>query len=82
LAVPNPDRIHVVKKGGEWKAEREGAKRASATGSTQGEVEKRAKEIGRKSGGAEVVVHRPDGSIRDSDTIPNSNESSKRDTKH
>lgn len=80
--MPRSDRIHVVKEGDRWKAEREGAKRASATGSTQAEVERRAKEIGRNSGGAQVVVHRPDGSIRDADTIPEARESSKRDTKH
>lgn len=67
--MPNSKRIHVVTEGDHWKAVREGAERASATGRTQTEVEQRAKDIGRNSGGAEVITHRPDGSIRDSDTI-------------
>jgi hypothetical protein len=76
------DRIHVTKKGDHWQAKREGAGRASATGKTQGAVEKRAKEIGDNSGGAQVIIHRPKGPIRDADTTRRGNESSWKDTKH
>ena len=79
--MPRKDRIHVTKDGDKWKAKREGAKRASATGRTQGETEKRAKEIADNTG-AQVITHRPDGRIRDADTMGRANESSKRDTKH
>jgi Uncharacterized protein conserved in bacteria (DUF2188) len=64
------NRMHVVKDGAKWKALWEGGKRASASGSTQAEIERRAKEIVRRAGGGEVVTHRPDGLIRDSDTVP------------
>lgn len=75
-------RIHVVPDGSRWKAEWEGVDRASATGATQAEMEQRAKEIALGAGGAEVVVHRPDGSIRDSDTIGRPDPFPPRDTKH
>ena len=76
------DRIHVVPDGVDWKAKREGADRASATGGTQHEVEQRAKEIARNSGGGEVIVHRPDGTIRDSDTIGKPDPNPPRDSRH
>lgn len=75
-------RIHVVPDGDRWKAEWEGADRASVTGDTQGEVERRAKEIAGKPGGADVVIHRPDGKIRDSDTIGRPDPYPPRDAKH
>jgi hypothetical protein len=75
-------RIHVTPDGDRWKAEWEGADRASAIGETQSEVEQRAKEIARNSGGAEVVIHRPDGTIRDSDTIGRPDPNPPKDTKH
>jgi len=81
--MPNPKRIHVTKDGDQWKATREGADRASATADTQAEVERREKEIAAKSGGGEVVTHRPGGPIRDSDTIAPAKEPfPPRDTKH
>jgi hypothetical protein len=80
--MPEKDGIHVTKQGDRWIAKREGAKRASGTGETQTAVEKLAKKLASRSGGAQVVIHRPDGTIRDADTIPNANESRKRDTKH
>ncbi len=76
------DRIHVVKRGGNWVAEREGAKRVSAREPTQGEIERRAKEIARNTGGAEVVIHRRDGVIRDSDTVGKRDPNPPRDKKH
>lgn len=53
-----------------WKAVQEGAKRASATASTQKEAEKLAKVFSKNSGGGEVKIHKPNGGpIRDSDTV-------------
>lgn len=80
--MPNSRRIHVVRRDGEWKGRREGARRASAVGSTQASVEKRVKQIAARAGGAEVIVHRPNGVIRDSDTIPHARESRARDRRH
>lgn len=80
--MPRKDRIHVTKDGDQWKATREGAKRASKTGDSQGAVEKLAKKLAAKTGGAQVVIHRPDGTIRDADTIGPARESAKKDTKH
>jgi len=60
--VPDPD--------GGWNVVKPGSDRASAHTDTQAEGIDRAREIVGNSGGGEVVIHRPDGTIRDSDTIP------------
>lgn len=73
--VPNPD--------GGWDVKAPGAKRASSHHETQSDAERRAKEIVRNEGGGEVVIHRPDGQIRDSDTVAPAKEPfPPRDTKH
>lgn len=73
--VPNPD--------GGWDVKAPGAKRASSHHDTQSDAEKRAKEIVRNNGGGEVRIHRPDGTIRDSDTVaPGNDPKSSRDTRH
>ena len=65
------NRRHVVpsERGG-WDVQKPGADRASSHHQTQREAEQRAKQIVGNSGGGEVVLHRRDGRIRDSDTIP------------
>jgi hypothetical protein len=60
--VPNPD--------GGWDVVAPHARRASTHLDTQGEAIDRARQIVHNTGGGEVVIHRPDGSIRDSDTVP------------
>jgi uncharacterized protein YdaT len=66
---------HVVQTGdGDWAVKREGAKRASGVFDTQKQAQDRAREIVRKSGGGEVIIHGTDGKIRDSDTIPPGND--------
>jgi hypothetical protein len=62
---------HVTSRKGSdvWTVVRENAERASTTASTQAEAERLAKELAANSGGGEVRIHRPDGSIRDSDTV-------------
>lgn len=49
---------------------------------TQGEAEAKAKSQVDRAGGGQVYIHRPDGRIRDADTVKPGNESPKKDTKH
>ena len=73
--VPNPD--------GGWDVKKPGADRASSHHDTQAQAEQRAKEILGNQGGGEAVIHRPDGSIRDSDTVaPAKDPNPPRDTRH
>lgn len=60
--VPNPD--------GGWDVVAPGASRASAHADTQAAGIDRARQIVGNAGGGEVVIHRPNGQIRDSDTVP------------
>jgi uncharacterized protein DUF2188 len=60
---------HVVPRGDDWAVQREGGDRASGIYGTQREAEDAARRMTHNSGGGEVVTHRPDGRIRDSDTI-------------
>ena len=81
--MPRNER-HVVKNpAGGWDIKKPGAKRSSGNVPTQGEAERRAKEIVGNEGGGEVVIHRPDGRIRDADTVPPGNDPrSSKDTRH
>jgi hypothetical protein len=66
---------HVVKNPEEgWDVRKPGASRASSHHDTQGEAERRAKEILGNVGGGEAVIHRPDGRIRDKDTVTPAND--------
>lgn len=58
--VPDPNKGWAVKKEG-------GERKTFAP--TQRTAEKIAKGFATKSGGGEVVIHRPDGKIRDKDTM-------------
>ncbi len=75
---------HVTKRKGEdfWRSTKENAERSSATARTQAEAEALSKQFARNSGGGEVRIHRPNGQIRDSDTVTPGNESSTIDKKH
>ncbi|MBN1168593.1 DUF2188 domain-containing protein [Candidatus Woesebacteria bacterium] len=53
-----------------YKVIREQSSRASGFFDTQTEAERSAKNLASNSGGGEVRIHRPDGKIRDSDTVP------------
>lgn len=64
--VPDPE--------GGWDVVKPGADRASAHADTQADAIDRAREIVGNTGGGEVVIHRPDGSIRDSDTVSPGND--------
>lgn len=59
---PHPD--------GGWQVTKPGASRSSARVDTQTHAIDRAREILQRDGGGEIVIHRPDGRIRDSDTVP------------
>ncbi|MDA0163148.1 ImmA/IrrE family metallo-endopeptidase [Solirubrobacter ginsenosidimutans] len=82
--VSNPNRRHVTKRpDGQWQDKPEGATRAASVHPTQAAAEAAAKQVARNQpGGAEVVTHRPDGRIRDSDTINRRDPNPPRDTKH
>lgn len=73
--VPNPR--------GSWSVKKPGSKRASSHHDTQAEAEAQAKRVLARTGGGEVVIHRTDGRIRDSDTVsPGKDPMPPRDTKH
>lgn len=73
---------HVVPSGDGWAVRREGASRASGTYPTQAAAESAARRMTHNTGGGEVVTHRPDGRIRDSDTVsPGHDPFPPRDTK-
>ena len=65
------ERHHITKRpDGQWQDKREGAARAGSLHQTQAEAQAAATEhLNRTPGGGEVVIHRPDGQIRDSNTI-------------
>lgn len=80
--MPN---YHVTKNKttGKWQAKREGSARVSATADTQADAEKLAKQFSANNGGGEVRIHRPNGQIRDSDTVPPGNDPNPpKDKKH
>ena len=62
---------HVTRRpDGDWQVKKPHASRASAVEPTQNAAIGRAREILENDGGGELVIHRLDGRIRDSDTIP------------
>jgi hypothetical protein len=78
------ERRHITKRpDGNWQDKGEGASRPRAIFPTQGEAEADAKERLRGvPGGGEVITHRPDGRIRDADTINRPDPFPPRDRKH
>lgn len=68
---------HVTKRKGEdfWRSTKENASRSSAKANTQAEEEALSKQFSANSGGGEVRIHRPNGQIRDSDTVSPGRES-------
>ncbi|MFN3256207.1 MAG: DUF2188 domain-containing protein [Ilumatobacter sp.] len=82
--MSNPNNRHVVPgKNGGWDIKAPGSERSSGHRATQAEAEQRAKEIVGNLGGGEVRIHRPNGQIRDSDTVaPGNDPRSSRDAKH
>ena len=64
--TPHPD--------GGWQVTRPGGDRAISRNDTQAEAIDRARELLHNDGGGELVIHRPDGTIRDSDTVAPGND--------
>lgn len=62
--------IHVVPSGNEWKVRTAGAERAVRVTSTQREAIDVARKIAQHRG-TELIVHRPDGTIRSKDSFGN-----------
>jgi hypothetical protein len=59
--------IHVVPHGDKWATRKEGAERAGTVTNTQGQAINAAREQAQRER-VDVVIHRPDGTIRDSDS--------------
>jgi hypothetical protein len=72
--------IHVVPHANGWATKREGSERAGVVVGTQKEAAERARETARREH-VEVVIHRPNGQIRDSDSYGN-DPSPPKDNKH
>jgi hypothetical protein len=68
------DRHVVPNSEGGWDVVKPGADRVSSHKPTQRDAIDRAREIVGNAGGGEVVIHRPDGTIRDSDTVAPGND--------
>ncbi|NCC71126.1 DUF2188 domain-containing protein [bacterium] len=74
---------HVVKKGDQWSAKKEGGEISSGLYNTQKEAEEAAKKFSSNNGGGEVRIHKPNGQIRDSDTVkPGNDPYPPKDTEH
>lgn len=67
---------HVVPNSGRngWDVVAPGAQRVSSHHATQAEAQAAARRIVHNVGGGEVVTHRPNGQIRDSDTVAPGND--------
>jgi len=65
---------HVTPKKGKWQVKQAGATKASRLFGTQKEAEIQAKIYCKNNGGGEVRIHRPNGQIRDSDTVESGND--------
>lgn len=62
--------IHITRKNGEWRVLSEGAKKSAGNYSTQKEAIERGRKIAKRQK-SELVIHRPDGRIRDKDSYGN-----------
>lgn len=62
--------IHVVPHGDGWATRKEGAQRVGHTADTQQQAYQQARQQAQREG-VEVVVHRPDGTIRNSNSFGN-----------
>lgn len=65
-----------------WAVKKAGADRASSVAPTQADAIKRAGELARAQGGADVVVQGRNGEIRSKDTIGKPDPFPPRDTEH
>ncbi len=65
-----------------WKAQREGAERASRVFDTQREAEDYARNVLQNNSGGELITQSQHGPIRSKDTINSNNPNPPRDTEH
>lgn len=72
--------VHVVPDGNKWAVKPEGSKKPVSTHQTQKTAEDAGRKIARQNQG-ELVIHRPNGQIRDKDSYGNDPNPPK-DTKH
>lgn len=64
------DNYHVVPQDGAWAVKRATGQRASSLHDTQSDAISAGRDLAKKSQG-ELVIHRPNGTIRDSDSYGN-----------
>lgn len=67
MSKPN---VHVVPHGDDWAFRREGSDRVSEISRTQGDAERRGREVAQREG-VELFIHRPDGQIRERNSYGN-----------
>lgn len=72
--MPRNERHVTPRSDGGWQVTKPGGDRASARADTQADAIDRAREILSNDGGGEIVIHRRDGQIRDSDTVAPGND--------
>ena len=72
--MPRNERHVVRNPDGGWDVTKPGSDRRSGHTDRQDQAIDRAREIVDRSGGGEVVIHRRDGRIRDSDTVAPGND--------
>lgn len=78
-----PEQIWVQKTDAGWTGKRAGGQRSSIPAQpTQAAAEKAAKDLARRTGGAEVITTGRDGKIRSSDTIAKRDPNPPRDREH
>ena len=61
---------HVVPDDGDWAVKRQGQPFPESKHPTQAEAIDHARTTIRAEGGGELTIHRPDGRIRERDTVP------------
>jgi len=71
---------HVVPRKDGWAVKREGSSKAGSVHPTQGDAIERARDIAQRER-SEVIIHRPDGRIRDKDSY-GKDPCPPKDTKH
>ena len=75
--MPNKNNRHVVPSGNPdkpWGVRKPGSSRLSSLHDTQLDAINRSREIIHNAGGGENITHRPNGQIRNSDTVPPGND--------
>jgi hypothetical protein len=74
VEMPRNQRHVTPHREGGWQVVKPGSNRASVRTATQAEAVARARQILGNDGGGENVIHRPNGQIRDSDSVAPGND--------